>query len=106
MITFDGFDELHRNIDQLQQNIGSLASKPEVSYNELFPTSFMTRFSNFTSFDDMLAKSGFKLDTMDDLANIPDVAWDVYIASTTRFANWKEMLRKAFEEYGQKKIEI
>jgi hypothetical protein len=106
LINIDGFDELHRNLDQLQKNIESLASKHEVSFSELFPPSFMAWYSNFTSFDDMLAKSGFKVKSTEDFVNIPDAAWDAFIASTTRFANWEEMQQKAFEEYLQKKVEI
>jgi len=78
----------------------------EVPFSELFPPGFMARYTNFTSFDDLLAKSGFKIDTIEDFANIPDTAWDAFIASSTRFANWEEMQKKAFEEYAQRKLAI
>jgi len=98
------FDELQRNLNQLQKNIESLQG--EVSFGELFPPGFMARYTNFTSFDDLLAKSGFKVETREDFANIPDAAWDAFIASSTYFANWEEMLQKAFEEYAQRKLAI
>lgn len=104
MSSFDGFDNLRRNLDQLQKNIESLQG--EVSFSELFTPSFMARYTNFTSFDDLLAKSGFTVESTEDFANIPDVAWDVFIASDTRFANWEEMKVKAFEEYAQRKLVI
>ncbi len=104
MISIDGFDELQRIINRLQTNIENLQG--EVSFRELFPPGFMARNTNFTSFDDLLAESGFKVETREDFANIPDGEWDAFIASTTRFANWEEMLQKAFEEYAQRKLAI
>ena len=105
MISIDGFDKFHRNLDKLQKNIESL-NGAEVPFNELFPSRFLARYTNFTSFDDLLAKSGFKVDTIEDFVNIPDAEWDAFIASSTRFANWDEMKVKAFEEYAQRKLEI
>jgi hypothetical protein len=104
LISIDGFDNLRRNLDQLQRNIESLQG--EVSFSELFPPGFMARYTNFTSLDDLLAKSGFKVETGEDFANIPDAAWDAFIASSTRFANWEAMQQKAFEEYAQRKLAI
>ena len=98
------FDELQRNLNQLQKNIESLQG--EVSFSELFPPGFMARYTTFTSFDDLLAKSGFKVETRDDFANIPDAAWDAYIASSTHFANWEAMKQKAVEEYAQRKLAL
>ena len=106
MLHIDGFDELHRNLDKLRKNIESLSGEHEVSFTELFPSGFMARYTNFTSFDDLLTQSGFKVETREDFANIPDAAWDAFIASTTRFVNWEEMQQKAFEEYLQKTVEI
>jgi hypothetical protein len=106
LISIDGFDELHRNLDKLQKNIESLSGEHEVSFTELFPPGFMARYTNFTSFDDLLAKCGFKVNTVEDFANIPEVAWDTFIASSTRFASWDEMKQKALEEYLQRKMGI
>lgn len=105
MIRIESFDEFHRNLDKFQKNIERLQDA-EVPFSELFPSGFMARNTNFTSFDDLLAKSGFKVETEEDFVNIPDVEWDVFIASDTRFANWEEMLQKAFEEYAQRKLAI
>ena len=97
MNNFNRFNEFSRNLNRLQG---------EVPFSELLPPKFMVRFTNFTSFDDLLAKSGFKVDTVEDFVNIPDRERDAFIASTTRFANWDEMQQKAFEEYAQRKLGI
>ena len=105
MTNFDGIDEIQRNLDQLQKNVEKLKDE-KVTYNELFPSSFLERYTNFISFDDMLAKSGFKIETMEDFANIPAVEWDAFIALNTRFANWEVMQQKAYEEHVQQKLGI
>ena len=97
MNNFNGFDEFSRNLNRLQG---------EVPFSELFPPKFMARFTDFTSFDDLLVKCGFKVDTVEDFVNIPDGEWNAYIASSTRFASWEEMQKKAFEEYAQRKLGI
>ena len=94
---FNRFNEFSRNLNRLQG---------EVPFSELLAPKFMVRFTNFTSFDDLLAKSGFKLDTVEDFVNISDRERDAFIASNTRFANWDAMLQKAFEEYAQQKSGI
>jgi hypothetical protein len=106
MIRIDGFGELQRNLDQLKKNVERLGGEHEVSFTELFPSGFMARYTNFTSFDDLLAKCGFKVETKEDIANILDAAWDTFIASSTRFTSWVEMKQKALEEYLLRKVGI
>src|SRR5258706_14437758 len=79
--SFNRFNEFGRNLNRL---------KGEVPFSELFPSGFMAKYTNFTSFDDLLAKCGFKVETVEDFANIPDAPWNTFIASTTRFAHWDE----------------
>ena len=91
--SFNRFGEIGRKVSWLQD---------EVPFTELFPSGFMERYTNFASIDDLLAKSGFTLETVEDFVNIPGIDWNAFIAATTCFANWEEMLQKAYAEHSQR----
>ena len=41
----------------------------------------------------------FTLETPEDFAAIPDAEWDAFIASRTRFADWRTMQEKAAADW-------
>jgi len=43
----------------------------------------------------MFERSGFKVESQEDFAAIPDEAWDDFICTNTSYFNWREMLQAA-----------
>lgn len=99
-----GLDDFQRNLKNLQKNMQKLHGKREVSFDTLFAPAFMRKYTKFSSIDELFEKSGFKVDSNEDLEKIPDAPWDEYIAANTRFRNWKEMLDTAGKAYGEKQM--
>jgi hypothetical protein len=89
----------------VQRRLEELDGTHQIPFDELFDPEFMIEFTDFTSIDEMLETSGFKTDTEEDFAAIPDAEWDQFVARTTRFANWHEMQQEAGNRWAQKKLE-
>lgn len=92
------------SIDDLIGNLERLDGTRSVPFDQLFPRPFMHRYTNFGSIEEMLEKSGFKVETMEDFAAIPDEEWDRYVNENTRFSSWDEMQERAVEEYTLKEL--
>jgi hypothetical protein len=75
-----------------------------VSFDDLFTTDFMRRFTDFLTLEEMFTASGYKIESTDDFANIPDDAWDAFIEKNTLFENWQEMREKAVSEWASRQL--
>lgn len=94
-----GLDKLQRQLKELQRKAEAVGGQHSVSFDELFTASFLTRYTNFTSVEDMIQQSGYKVETSEDFQRIPDSEWDDFIANNTQFSNWQEMLSLATQEW-------
>lgn len=103
-VNFDGFDKLQKDLKKMQRNAEKLNGSHQVPLNELFTSSFMRKYTKFSSIDDFFKSSGFKTDTQKDLEAIPDSELDKYVAANTKFKTWKDMLGEAGSEYALKKL--
>ncbi len=90
--------------NEMSDNLAALDGTHNVPFAELFPASFMARYTSFGTMDEMLQKSGFPVESQADFEQIPDDAWDKFVAQNTRFPNWQAMLKQAGEEYVSKKL--
>ena len=52
----------------------------------------------------MYEASGFKIETEEDFAAVPDDEWDSFIRSISSFPDWQSMLDKAGKEWVTKKL--
>jgi hypothetical protein len=93
------FDEL---LEELQGQKTIQGDPNEISLDELFNESFMSKHSSFKSFGEFLEKGNFQVRVQEDIDNIPDELFDRHIARETDFANWKSMLDAATMEHGGK----
>ncbi|HBU69646.1 MAG TPA: hypothetical protein DEE98_04605 [Elusimicrobia bacterium] len=100
----EGFDKLQKQLRNLQKNAGELNGTHEITLSELFPNHFISKFTKFSSLDDMFNASGFKVESAEDFKKIPDDEWDKFIQANTSFANWKEMQHKAAGEWSAKRL--
>ena len=75
-----------------------------VKYEDFFTYEFMADYSDFSSMDDMLFRSGFGIMSLAEVANIPPANWDAYIAKHTKYQQWFDFGKKAMTVWMQKKI--
>ena len=54
----------------------------------------------------MADASGFKIESQEHFEAIPDVEWDAFVRSRTRFQTWQDMQAKAGEEYVVRRLNI
>ena len=103
-IKITGLSELQDKLRNLSDNAKALNGQHNVRFSEIFSVSFLQRYTQFGSIDEMFAKSGFKVQTQDDFKAIPDDQWDTFISSHTQFKNWAEMKSKASAEWAKQKL--
>jgi len=72
--------------------------------SELLTDDFVSQHTSFSSVDEMFAASGFKVETQEDFAAIPDAEWDNYIRSISSFDGWQSMLGAAGQEWAKRKL--
>ncbi|MEI2395573.1 hypothetical protein V8V88_09940 [Paenibacillus phytohabitans] len=98
-VKFEGFDELERNLNNLQNKVQQLEETETVAFTDLFITSFMREYTDYSSFEELLEAGGFEVNSQEDFQNIPDDVFDKHIAEHTKFDNWGEMLQQGTNEY-------
>lgn len=103
-IKISGLDGLNKRLNALKENAESLNGTNHVSLGELFSVPFMKKYTSFNSINDLFNAGGFKVQTKQDLESIPDIQLDKFIAATTKFTSWKEMLTEASKQYAVKKL--
>ena len=86
-----GFEEFNHKLEQLQQ-IG------QVPFDEFFSNSFISKYTDSHSFDELLQKSDFDIKTPEDFEAITEQDMNRFIANHTSFSTWEEMQVKALEE--------
>lgn len=100
----DGFDDLNKKLNQMQQAAKEMEKGEEVSFDVLFNQSFMVKNTQFNSFDELLKAGNFVVNSTEDFEAIPDNEFDQYIAKSTQFDNWEDMRNTAATDYAAKKL--
>lgn len=70
-----------------------------VHLGDLLTPDFISRHSRFAAEDEMFTASGFRIQSAQDFADIPDDLWDQFIGQNTVFESWSEMLQSAKLEW-------
>ena len=99
-----GFDELSKNLKKVTKEVESI-EKQKKANDEPFSPAFMTKYTQFNTIDEMVEKSPFKVESEEDLKNIPGKEWDTYVSNKTSFQSWNEMMSKAVLEYQSKQVQ-
>ena len=71
-IKIKGLDKLEKQLKQMQKGAKELSRTKQVSFSELFTTSFMKKYTSFSSMDELLNAGGFKVESQEDFEAIPD----------------------------------
>jgi hypothetical protein len=66
-----------------------------VPITELLTPSFVSSCSLFEDAQQLFDESGFKINSEEDIAAIPDNSWDQYISKKTIYRSWSDMLGAA-----------
>ncbi|MGE6562141.1 hypothetical protein ACQKF2_07540 [Pseudomonas hunanensis] len=88
-------------LDKLIKNAKELQATKQVKLVDLMNPSFIAAHSKFEDLDALFAASGFKVDSAEDFAAIPDDKWDAFISENTDFDNWLEMQKVAHAEFAK-----
>ncbi len=100
-ITFElkGLKEFQRNLDKITKEVNTL-NEQTLTYEELFPPTFMTKYTQFKTIEDMVEQSPIRGEKKEDFSS---GEWNKFVKEKTSFQGWEEMLVKAEEEcYGNK----
>ncbi|WP_209122188.1 hypothetical protein [Alkalihalobacillus sp. BA299] len=68
-------------------------------YHLLFNERFMERYTSFYSWHQFIRNSYLDTTNFQDMIEAHKEEWDQFIARTTHFNSWSEMLNKAEEQY-------
>jgi hypothetical protein len=99
-----GIEEMQKKLEALQRRAQNLSGP--VAFEDLFPPEFMRRYTDVKSIDELVAASGYKVESTEDFEAIPQAEWDALIQAKTRFPNWEAMQKKAGEEYIERRLNL
>ena len=103
-ITTTGLDKAIQRLEEISRNARALHGKHSVPVEELLDAAFLRKHTRFTSLEAMIEASGFKIETKEDFAAIPDAEWDAFIRQNSKFATWQDMLHAAAGDWAGKKL--
>lgn len=99
-----GLDKLQKQLKDMEKAAKELENTKTVAFDDLFISTFMRKYTNFSSFDEFLKNGNFTVNSQEDFESIPDAEMDDHVSKTTKFSSWQNMLNKAVEEYTAKKL--
>ena len=89
--------EMNKNFEQ--EMSAEINGDHGVQLSALITDDFIHRHTSFSSFDSFLDAGGFHCETLDDFIAVPEDKLDSYIAETTKFSSWQNLLNVATAEY-------
>ncbi|WP_460418760.1 hypothetical protein [Pseudomonas sp. microsymbiont 2] len=91
-------------LDKLIENAKEVDGKHQVKLVDMMNPAFISAHSKFADLEALFAASGFKVDSAEDFAAIPDDEWDTFIKENTDFESWLDMQKTAGAEYVKAKL--
>lgn len=104
MLKINGLDELTKTLDRMAKGAKELDGEHKVPLTELLSPKFVSSHTRFANIDEMFEASGFKVESQEDFAAIPDAEWDDFIRSISSFSDWQAMLGEAGSAWAVKKL--
>lgn len=98
----DGLDELLHSINNLTKKVEKAASKDSISisFDKLFSTSFMKKYTTYSSIDLFLKDIG--VENQQEFEELPETILDKHVVQNSKFNSWEAMHEKALKEYASK----
>lgn len=83
-----------KKLEDMKKNLKNIEVKQSVPFSELFNESFMSKYTKYSCFDEMLEDSRL-LEKYGDFESIDDEEWDNFVNVNTEFSDWEEMKSEA-----------
>lgn len=100
----NNLNDLSKYLKNIEKNAKELEKTTSVSFDVLFNSNFMQKYTNFLTFDELLNAGKYVVNSQEDFEAIPEKEFDKYISTCTKFDNWQDMLNTASSEYAIKKL--
>lgn len=71
-----GLDKLSKQLKKMEKGAEELNKTKQVPFDELFPVSFMQKYTSFSSIDKLLESGGFNATSQEEFESIPDDEFD------------------------------
>ena len=84
-----------KGLHQLEKNLSELSGTHSIPLGDLMNPSFISSCSQYSNFEALIEASGFKMETEEDIAAIPDQEWEQFIQTNTSYESWIEMQQAA-----------
>ena len=95
--------DLEHLTENLENTEKSEKSMSMVSFKDLFTPAFMTTYTDFANFSELLIVGKFNINSLEEFMAILNEKFDKFIKKTTKFQNWEEMQSTAVADYMKKK---
>ncbi len=95
-------NKINSTIDKMKEGLTELDG--QISFAELFPSSFISAHTDFDSVDLFFASSGFAVKTPEEFKAIPDDDLDNFIARHSSFYDWESMQAEALKIHIKNKL--
>lgn len=93
-----------RGLDQLEKNLSEVSGTHSIPLDDLMTPDFISSCSQYSNFEELIEASGFKVETEEDFAAIPDQEWEQFIQTNTSYGSWIEMQKAAGVSHIESKL--
>lgn len=100
------FLELSRLLDEMASLAREIDGTPRASLSDLLTPEFLAEHTRFSSVIEMFSESGFRVESNEDFAAIPDARWDAFVRSVSSFENWQAMLDEAGAAWAMRVLKL
>lgn len=101
-MNIDGSYQVQKMLRKMYGGARELFKPSEVIVPPLLTDSFVERFTGFTTAQQMFDECGYSVRSAEEFKAIPAGKWDAFIARTSAFDSWEDMLHAAVSEYSKK----
>jgi hypothetical protein len=101
-VKITGLDQLQRKLKKIERNAKAMDGEQSVPFDEVLTTGFLRKNTKFTSVDEIMDLVGVK--SQEDFEKLEESKLDVVVREHSSFKSWQEMIGKAAQEWGHKKL--
>lgn len=103
---WSGLDEFENELERNAQIAEEMDEPQSYSFDDLFPNSFMRKYTQHSTFDEFLKNCGYPVNTQEQFDAIPANALDNYVKKTTSFSSWEDMQQVALNALFLRRIDL
>lgn len=104
-VNFTGFLQIRRELEWIADKPEEFKNKT-ITFGDIFPASFMRKYTKFTSLYELFEKGGF-LNESDEIPDpLDENELDKHISKNSRFYSWLGMVELSVKEYYEKQTRL